>query len=61
MTRIHQQAGPTSTSVDPQETAPQKLGTIVMSKNERAEDFITRWKNVAMRTGFEDTALVDRL
>ena len=47
--------------VDPQETARQKLGTLVMSKNERAEDFITRWKNVAMRTGFEDAALVDRL
>ena len=32
-----------------------------MSKNERAEDFITCWKNVVMRTGFEDAALVDRL
>lgn len=47
--------------VDPVETARETLVAMVMAQNEKAEDFLTRWKNVASRTGYDDAALVTML
>lgn len=47
--------------VDPVETARETLTSMVMSQSEKAEDFLTRWKNVASRTGYDDAALVTML
>lgn len=47
--------------VDPTETARESLMAMVMSRDEKAEDFLTRWKNLATRTGYDNAALVTML
>lgn len=44
--------------VDPVVTAQEKLANMLMDPKEHAEDFITRWKNVTVRTGYDQVALV---
>ena len=44
--------------VDPTTTAQEKLAVMLMDPKEHADDFITRWKNVTVRTGYDGVALV---
>ena len=47
--------------VDPVETARDKLAALRMNKDQRADEFLTDFKNLADRTGYDDVALVRML
>lgn len=42
---------------DPVETVRNDLAAMAMQPGERAEDYITRWKNIATCTGYDDAAI----
>ncbi|VDC04530.1 unnamed protein product [Peniophora sp. CBMAI 1063] len=47
--------------VDPVETARDKIAVLRMHKNQRADDFLVEFRNLAERTGYDGAALVRML
>ena len=47
--------------VDPKLTAKEKLRNLRMGKDQKADDFLNEFKNLATRTSYNDEALVDML